>query len=72
MKELRVSRLGENELDTLIQLRLKSFDVSKARSDEKYRRVVVRKVVGEVLESVNRSVPGKTVAEKVEDMIVQG
>jgi Glu-tRNA(Gln) amidotransferase subunit E-like FAD-binding protein len=72
LKELRVPRLGENELDTLIQLRLKSFDVSKARSDEKYREVVVRKVVGEILESVKRSVPGKTVAEKVEDMIMQG
>lgn len=72
LKGLRVSRLGENELETLIQLRLKAFDVSKARSDEKYRGVVVRKVVGEVLESVKRSVPGKTVAEKVEDMIMQG
>ena len=72
LKELRVPRLGENELDTLIQLRLKSFDVSKARSDEKYREVVVRKVVGEILESVKRSVPGKTVAEKVEDTIMQG
>jgi glutamyl-tRNA(Gln) amidotransferase subunit E len=72
LKELRVSRLGENKLDALIQLGLKSFDVSKARSDEKYRGVVVRKVVGEVLETVKRSVPGKTVADKVQDTIMQG
>jgi glutamyl-tRNA(Gln) amidotransferase subunit E len=72
LKELRVSRLSEKQLDILVQRRLKSFDLSKARSDEKYRGVVVRKVVGEVLESVKRSVPGKTVAEKVVDTIMQG
>jgi glutamyl-tRNA(Gln) amidotransferase subunit E len=72
LKELRVALLSEKELDTLIQLRLKSFDVSKARSSEKYRRVVVRKVVGEVLKSVKRSVPGRMVADKVEERIMQG
>ncbi len=71
LKDLRVARLSEKELEILIRRRLKSFDVSKARSDKKYRGVVVRKVVGEVLESVKRSVPGRTVADEVEDMIMQ-
>jgi glutamyl-tRNA(Gln) amidotransferase subunit E len=71
LNRLQVSHLTEEQFDALILQKLGFFDLAKARSDEAYRERVVPKVVGEVLKTVNRSVPGKTVAQKIRGLISQ-
>jgi hypothetical protein len=49
----------------MIGEQLELYDQSKLRSDEVYRKLVVPKIVGEVLKSANYSVSGKSVANRV-------
>ncbi len=68
-KKLSIPRAGRTRLDALIKRGLRSFDASKIRSDKSYRRVATAKIVGEVLKAVNYSISGKTIAEKVGDLM---
>ena len=67
--KLGISRVGKAELNKLIKQKLRFFDEAKIRSDRSYRKFVTVKIVGEVLKTVNYSVSGRTVAEKIEDLI---
>jgi glutamyl-tRNA(Gln) amidotransferase subunit E len=69
LKKLGVSSVAEAELSRLIQQKLRVFDEAKIRSDKDYRKVVVPKVVGEVLKAVNHSVSGKEIVEKIHTLI---
>jgi glutamyl-tRNA(Gln) amidotransferase subunit E len=69
VKKLHVSRVADAELDKLILGQLSMYDVSKILSDEAYRAIAVPKIVGEVLKSVNHSVAGKKIMEKISILI---
>lgn len=69
LKKLKVIHVSDRDLNELIVQKLDLFDVSRVRSDENYRRLVVPKVVGEVLKAVNHSVSGRIVAESVNSVI---
>jgi Glu-tRNA(Gln) amidotransferase subunit E-like FAD-binding protein len=69
LEKLHVRHFTEKELNALILKKLNIFDVSRARFDEAYRRIVVPKAVGEVLKAANRSVSGELVAEKIRALI---
>ena len=71
LEKLHVRHFTEKELNALILQKLNIFDVSRARFDEAYRRIVVPKAVGEVLKAANRSVSGELVAEKIRALIDQ-
>lgn len=71
LNRLQVSHLTKEQFDALILQKLSVFDLVTARSDEAYRDRVVPKVVGEVLKATNRSVPGKTIAQKIRSLISQ-
>jgi len=71
LNRLQVSHLTKEQFDALILQKLSVFDLATARSDEAYRDRVVPKVVGEVLKATNRSVPGKTIAQKIRGLISQ-
>jgi hypothetical protein len=42
------------------------------QSDEAYRKLAVSKIVGAILERVNRAVDGKKVSDKVCELIKKG
>jgi len=69
VKKLHVSRVADTELDNLILRQLSIYDVSKILSDQAYREIVLPKIVGEVLKSVNHSVAGKKIMEKISILI---
>ena len=69
LKKLGVSPISETELNKLILQKLRLFDKIKTRSDEDYRKIVTPKIVGEVLKSINHSVSGKEVADKIHSLI---
>jgi glutamyl-tRNA(Gln) amidotransferase subunit E len=64
-RKLGISSVSGAELDKLILQKLRLFDRAKIQSDEDYRKTAVPKIVGEVLKSVNYSVSGKEVADKI-------
>jgi glutamyl-tRNA(Gln) amidotransferase subunit E len=67
--KIGLCRVTEIELRKVILTKMDSFDRSRMVSDEVYRKMVVPKVVGEVLKSVNYSVAGKHVVENVYRLI---
>jgi len=50
---------------------MRLFDVSKLLIDEAYRKYVVPKIVGEILKSVNYSLEGKKLVEKINNLMKQ-
>jgi len=68
-KKIAVTVLEGKALDRLIFQKLDPFDKNKMRSDEAYRSVVIPKIVGEVLKSVNHSIEGKAVMERIHALI---
>jgi Glu-tRNA(Gln) amidotransferase subunit E-like FAD-binding protein len=68
-EKLGISRVGEAELNELITQKLHFFDEAKIRSDRNYRKFVAVKIVGEVLKTVNYSVSGRMIAEKIDGLI---
>jgi glutamyl-tRNA(Gln) amidotransferase subunit E len=71
LTRLQIPHLTQEQFATLVLQKLSIFDLEKARSDEVYRKHVVPKVVGEVMKATNRSVPGKTVARKIRELLNQ-
>jgi glutamyl-tRNA(Gln) amidotransferase subunit E len=71
LTRLQIPHLTQEQFATLVLQKLSIFDLEKARSDEAYRKHVVPKVVGEVMKATNRSVPGKTVARKIRELLNQ-
>jgi glutamyl-tRNA(Gln) amidotransferase subunit E len=69
MQKIGISSVSEAELDKLILQKLRIFGEAKIQSDDDYRKSAVPKIVGEVLKSVNRSVSGKEVADKLHVLI---
>jgi Glu-tRNA(Gln) amidotransferase subunit E-like FAD-binding protein len=69
IKKIVAVTLKDKELDKLVLQKLGFFDKNRMRSDEAYRKAALPKVVGEVLKSVNRSVKGKTIAERIHALI---
>jgi glutamyl-tRNA(Gln) amidotransferase subunit E len=69
LKRLGAPVVSASELDGLILRKLRLFDEVKIRSDETYRKKALPKIVGEVLKSINRSVSGKKVAEKIHALV---
>jgi glutamyl-tRNA(Gln) amidotransferase subunit E len=70
LKKMEYRIFTEKELEELIHKKTEFVDSSKARSDAKYRRIAVAKVVGEILKAVNHSVSGKIVAQKVNALLI--
>ena len=70
LKKIGFQTFTEKELEELIRKKAEFVDSFKARSDAKYRRIAVAKVVGETLKAVNHSVSGKIVAQKVNALLV--
>jgi glutamyl-tRNA(Gln) amidotransferase subunit E len=66
---LQIKSVSDTELKNLAQKQLGRFDLAKIRSDEAYRKAVVPKIVGGVLESTSHSVEGRLVLEKVHSLI---
>jgi hypothetical protein len=58
-------------LELLIAKQLELYDMSRLRSEEAYRKLMVPKIVGEVLRSTNHSVSGKGVANRVCALIMK-
>lgn len=70
LKKIGFQTFTEKELEELIHKKTESIDSSKARSDPQYRRIAVAKVVGETLKTVNYSVSGKIIAQKVNALLI--
>jgi len=58
------------EINRLVQLQLKSQDLTKLRKSKTYRKIMIPKIVGAVLKAVNHSLEGKRIAEQVERLIL--
>jgi len=69
LKKLHVSSFSEKELDTLIQQQLKLHGQTKLRTNEPYRKIIIPKMVGAILQTTNYSVQGKKVADKINNLI---
>jgi len=69
LEKLKTRTVSDVELENLIHTQLSRFDVTKMRSDQAYRKVAIPKLVGAVLESINHSVEGNYVLEKVQAII---
>ena len=72
LKKLNASPVHGDKLEFMIAKQLELYDQSRLRSDEAYRKVVVPKIVGEILKSVNHSIQGKDVANRVYALITNG
>ena len=72
LKRFHVSTVRKDKLESMIKEQLKLHDQSKLRADEAYRKLVVPKIVGEVLKSTNHSISGKSVADRVCALIMKG
>jgi glutamyl-tRNA(Gln) amidotransferase subunit E len=64
--------ITESRLNNLLLKQLENFDKSRMQSDEAYRKLAVSKIVGAILERVNRAVDGKKVSDKVCELIKKG
>jgi glutamyl-tRNA(Gln) amidotransferase subunit E len=60
------------EVDKLIHQQLKSRSLTKLRRNKTYRKIMIPKIVGAVLQAVNHSVEGKIIAKQVETLILKG
>jgi glutamyl-tRNA(Gln) amidotransferase subunit E len=60
----------KSEIHKLIQQQLKSQNLSKLRRNETYRKIMIPKIVGAVLQAINHSVEGKKIAKQVETFIL--
>jgi glutamyl-tRNA(Gln) amidotransferase subunit E len=69
LEKLKTRTVSDAELENLIHTQLNRFDPTKMRSDQAYRKVAIPKIVGAVLESINHSVEGSYVLEKVQTII---
>jgi glutamyl-tRNA(Gln) amidotransferase subunit E len=59
-------------VDKLIHQQLKSRSLTKLRRNKTYRKIMIPKIVGAVLQAVNHSVEGKIIAKQVETLILKG
>jgi glutamyl-tRNA(Gln) amidotransferase subunit E len=71
LKKLHVSPVRRDKLELIIAKQLELYDQSRLRTEEAYRKLVVPKIVGEVLKSTNHSVSGKGVANRVCALIMK-
>lgn len=72
LKRFHVLTVRKDKLELMIKEQLKLHDQSKLRADEAYRKLVVPKIVGEVLKSTSHSISGKSVADRVCALIMKG
>jgi glutamyl-tRNA(Gln) amidotransferase subunit E len=72
LKKHSLKPATKSEIDKLIQQQLKSQDLTKLRRDKTYRKLIIPKIVGAVLQAVNHSVEGKKIAKQVETLILKG
>jgi glutamyl-tRNA(Gln) amidotransferase subunit E len=68
-EKLKRSRPSDLEIHALIVKRLSIFDAAKIQSDRNYRRFVVARVVGAILEAVDHSLEAGRIAKQVEKLI---
>jgi glutamyl-tRNA(Gln) amidotransferase subunit E len=68
-KEYSLKPATGSEVNKLIRQQLKSLDLKKLRKNATYRKIMIPKIVGAVLQAVNHSVEGKKVAKQVETLI---
>jgi glutamyl-tRNA(Gln) amidotransferase subunit E len=71
IKKLRLKSISESELNKIAVEKMRLFDVWKLLVDEAYRKFVVPKIVGEILKSVNYSLEGKRIVEKINNLMKQ-
>jgi Glu-tRNA(Gln) amidotransferase subunit E-like FAD-binding protein len=71
IKKLEPKLISESELDKITLEKMRLFDIGKVFSDEAYRKLVVPKIVGEILKALNYSLEGKRVVEKINNLIEQ-
>jgi glutamyl-tRNA(Gln) amidotransferase subunit E len=71
IKKLRLKPISESELNKITLEKMRLFNVWKLLVDEAYRKFVVPKIVGEILKSVNYSLEGKRIVEKINNLIKQ-
>jgi glutamyl-tRNA(Gln) amidotransferase subunit E len=68
-KKLRALPISEAELHDHVLKQLNLFGKSKLISDEAYRKIAVPKIVGAILQSINYSVEGKKIVEKIQTLL---
>jgi glutamyl-tRNA(Gln) amidotransferase subunit E len=59
----------KSEINKLIRQQLESQDLKKLRKNETYRKIMIPKIVGAVLQAVNYSLEGRKIAKQVETLI---
>jgi len=72
VEKLSLKLVNEEEINSLIQQQLKAHDLTRLQTDETHRKIVVPKIVGEVLKAANYSVEGKKVVERINNIIRKG
>jgi glutamyl-tRNA(Gln) amidotransferase subunit E len=69
VKRIQAPRVSHAEVEKLILKQMNNFDLSRIRSDEVYRNIAIPKIAGAVLKSINHSLEGRQVAERVQALI---
>ncbi|MEE9409486.1 MAG: Glu-tRNA(Gln) amidotransferase subunit GatE [Candidatus Heimdallarchaeota archaeon] len=70
LKELlKTEPVSENELQKIITLKIKNFNLDKLQNDEEYFDWVVPKISGEILRSIGYSYTGKFIVEAIQNAI---
>jgi glutamyl-tRNA(Gln) amidotransferase subunit E len=72
VKKCMPRRATESEISKLIQQQLKTQDLAKLRRNKTYRKIMISKIVGAVLQAANHSYEGKKVAKQAEKLILKG
>ena len=72
VEKLSLKPVTEEEINRLIQQQLKAQDLTKLQTDETYRKIMIPKIVGEVLKAANYSVEGMKVTEQINNIIRKG
>jgi glutamyl-tRNA(Gln) amidotransferase subunit E len=71
LRKLEIRKVREAQLTGTIAKHFERFDVGRIRSDQAYRKASIPKIVGNVLKTLNYSVEGKQVLEKIQTIIKQ-
>ncbi len=72
IERMSIKPVTEDEINNLIQKQLKSQDLANLRQNELYRKIMIPKIVGEILKTVNYSVEGRKIAKQVQTLISGG
>lgn len=69
IRRLPAKAVTDMDVQNIISEQLKRFDTDRMRSDETYRKIVVPKIAGAVMELVDHSVEGKRILQIIQTVI---